>query len=298
MASSINVKTLGQRTRLILLVVYLGGLLLASWLALGTWLPPTSEKGLWFYSALAALLLGNLLVSPFFTKPVDTISYAVAALIALLAVTVWGQPNYTGFDRFLWVASLIYAVIVLVAGITAIVTKDATSAVSRNLGRTCFVLGDALGSPRAIFSVVFLFALIVFHRTEAREYIIIGIAWAVFVGLRPLEALVVIAKRLQEVWRSRTDAMQMGVVVGHESPGIVLVREGPAVAASFGTLLCMRRDTGEPGVAVALDHVGFSDGRWLRAIHLHSPSIDHSASPNRFVSGQVKRVRDFFLARR
>ncbi len=68
MASSIKVRTLVQRTRLILLVVYLGDLLLAFWLALGTWLPPTGEKGLWFHSALAAPLLGNLLVSQFLTN--------------------------------------------------------------------------------------------------------------------------------------------------------------------------------------------------------------------------------------
>lgn len=50
-----------QRTRLLILALYVAALFCASKLALGSWVPPTNEKGLWFYSGLAALLLGNLL---------------------------------------------------------------------------------------------------------------------------------------------------------------------------------------------------------------------------------------------
>ena len=69
--------SIGQRGRLIILILYLVGLLLTSWAALGSWIPPTSERGIWFYAALAALLLGSLLVTPFFTKPADAIAMRV-----------------------------------------------------------------------------------------------------------------------------------------------------------------------------------------------------------------------------
>jgi hypothetical protein len=89
-----------QLTRLVILIAYLALLFLASKLAFKSWLPPTSEKGLWFYSGLAALLLGNLLVTPFFTKPVDAIANAVAAFVALLAVNILASGKYAGFDQF------------------------------------------------------------------------------------------------------------------------------------------------------------------------------------------------------
>ena len=54
-----------QRTRLVLLAIYLVGLFVVSRAALGHWWPPTTHKGLWFYAGLVALLLGNLLVTPF-----------------------------------------------------------------------------------------------------------------------------------------------------------------------------------------------------------------------------------------
>ena len=94
-------KTASQRTRLVILVIYITALFLTSKLALGSWIPPTNERGLWFYSGLIALLLGNLLVSPFFNKPIDSISYAVASLVALLFTNVWVLPGYGGFEKFL-----------------------------------------------------------------------------------------------------------------------------------------------------------------------------------------------------
>jgi len=266
-------KTLGQRARLAILVLYVGGLLVASKVALGAWLPPTTERGVWFYSALAALLLGNLLVTPFFTKPADAISYSVAAALALLAANIWGTAYRNGFDRFLWSAAFVYVATVLVAGVLSIALKDAAVTPRQRFARSCFVLSDALGEPRAIFSVVFLFALVTYHRGDPREYLVIGLAWALFVGLRPLEALAGLVRRLGSVWATKDTATRLGEVVGHESPGIVLIREDAATGASLGDLLLARSESGKPGVAVALDHVGFAEGRWLRALHLSAPSV-------------------------
>src|SRR6058998_1207031 len=105
--------SIGQRGRLIILIVYLVGLSIASWAALGTWIPPTSERGIWFYAALSALLLGSLLVTPFFTSPANAISYATASIVALLTVNAWAKPSSSGFDRFTWSAAALYVVGVL-----------------------------------------------------------------------------------------------------------------------------------------------------------------------------------------
>ena len=90
--------SLGQKTRLVALFLYVALLFCASRVALGSWLPPTTEKGLWFFSGLAALLLGNLIVTPYFTSPANAISYAVASMVGLLAVNPWVSPARIGFD--------------------------------------------------------------------------------------------------------------------------------------------------------------------------------------------------------
>jgi hypothetical protein len=227
---------------------------------------------------MAALMLGSLLVTPFFMKPVDAISYSVASLITLLAVNVWGSAAYPGFVRFTWSVSLLYVIFVLGSAILAIAFKDSTQAGIQRIGRSCYLVADVMGTPRAIFSVVFLFALITYHRDSAREYLIIGVAWALFVAFRPLEQIVELIRRLRGVWASRTDVARLGEVVGHEVPGIVLIREDQSSSTAFGDLVMVRTERGTLGAAIALDHVGFADGCWLRAFQLHGQHIDTIAS--------------------
>ena len=280
--------SIGQRGRLIILIVYLVGLFVASWAASGNWIPPTSERGIWFYSALAALLLGSLLVTPFFTKPADAISYAVAASVALLAVNPWASATSIDFDRFTWSAALLYVLVVLAVAVFAIALKDSARPLVQKAARSGLLLADAAGSPRAIFSVVFFFALITYHRAVPHEYLIISLAWALFVGLRPLEAIANFWRRWRTLWVTQQDLARLGEVVGHEAPGLVLIREDPDSSARFGDMIFARTESGKPGLLIALDHVGFASGRWLRAIHLKTATIDtavlHDASIVRAIS--------------
>jgi hypothetical protein len=177
--------SISQPTRVSILAIYILILFLCSKIALGSWLPPTTDKGLWFYSGLAALLLGNLIVTPFFTRPADAISYAVAAVVGLLAVNIWPQPQYTEFDRFLWLLVAAYLTFVLIAGFLSIVFRGLAGACSEKVSSSLFQICEMLGTPRAVFSAVFLFAIIVFHRNDSREYLTIGLAWIVVVGLQP-----------------------------------------------------------------------------------------------------------------
>lgn len=170
--------------------MYVASLFLASRIGLGHWMPPTSDNGLWFYSGLAALLLGNLILSPFYTKPADAISYAVTGIIALLATSVWRTPGTTPFDRTVWLLTTLYVIVVSAAGIVSIVLKDSERAWVQHLARSLYVFCDTVGGPRSIFSVIFLFAVVFFHRNSPREFITLGIAWALIIGLRPLETLV------------------------------------------------------------------------------------------------------------
>src|SRR5262249_37240504 len=127
-----------------------------------------------------------------------------------------------------------------------------------------------------IFSVVFFFALITYHGAAPREYLIIALAWAVFVGLRPLEEVANLWRRWRTLWGTKGGIVRLGEVVGHEAPGLVLVREDAGSSAAIGDMLLACTDGGQPGLAIALGLVGFADGCWPRAIHLTSPSISQA----------------------
>jgi len=261
-------KSLSQRSRLLILIIYIGALFLSSRIATGSWMPPTSHKGLWFYSGLAALLLGNLLVTPFYTKPVDAIAYTVSAVIGLLAVNPWSLDEYTSFDRIFWLSVIIYIASILLASIIAIVLKDSTKPARQKIGKSLLMYTDTLGTPRAVFSIVFLFALITFHRQTKQEFITIGLAWAFLVACKPLEVFAGLFQRWSILWRRKDHPLPLGTIVGHQVPDIVLIQQNSDTHAQFGDAIIVRSENGEPGVALALDHIGFVDGRWLRALHL------------------------------
>src|SRR6267154_5606985 len=82
---------LSQTTRLVVLLLYAVLLFGVCRFLFGSWLPPTAEKGLWLYASFAHLLLGTLLLSPYFTKPADAVSDAAIAVLVLpeVAGAVW-----------------------------------------------------------------------------------------------------------------------------------------------------------------------------------------------------------------
>lgn len=264
-------RSTSQRGRLAILVLYLAGLGAASQLAHGSWLPPANAHGIWFYSALAAILLGSLLVTPYFTSPANAISYAVAALVTLLAVNPWLSPSSESFERLAWSAASVYVATIIAAAFVAIAAKDTSYSFGRRLGRSAHILADTAGGPRPVFSAVFLFALVTYHRATVREFLVISLAWALFVGLRPLESLAALWSRWRQVWSAPSALSNIGTVVRHESPGSVVICIDQAPMPRVGDLLLVRNELGEPAIAIAMSPVGFSDGRWLRALHMTEP---------------------------
>jgi hypothetical protein len=262
-----------QKPRLALLLVYMLGLFVASRVALGTWMPPTGPEGLWFYSGIAALLLGNLIVTPFYVKPVDALSYAVAALVALYAT----QPaaGSRGSEAFaLWLVATGYMIAVIVAALTAMTLRRRASAergVSGSVSAAAFVLSDRLGSPRIVFSVVYLYALVQFHASSPRELVVLGVSWALLVAFRPLEGTADIVRRVREIFKKNVPGELIGRVVGLQTPGLVLIRlDDDSTYAPHDLLLVSAAGTREC-LAMALDTVGYSEGTWIRAAMLRCP---------------------------
>ena len=270
---------INQRARLAILLAYIALLFLACKIALGAWIPPTSAKGLWFYSGLAALLLGNLLVTPFFTKPADALSYSVAGIVGLLAVNLWPLPTASPFDRTVWLVTLVYVASVCLAGVVSIALKDSLRAVLQRSSRALYAYCDVVGGPKSMFSAIFLFAIVVFHRNSPREFLTTGVAWALIVGLHPLESLAELIQRWAIIWRMSAPSQIVGEVIARQSPRVTLLRQLAPDLIEFGSLIVLPGTAGNWIFGLALDYVGWSDGRWLRVLELDVPGQSHGSSP-------------------
>ncbi|MHB1414939.1 MAG: ATP-binding protein [Chloroflexota bacterium] len=254
-----------QKPRLLLLILYIIGLFATSRIAFGTWVPPPGPEGLWFYSGVAALLLGNLIVTPFYVKPADALSYAVAALIALYATQpAAGQESAEGLA--LWALAMAYMVVVVTTSVAAMALRRRdTAGKTTTLSTAAYVLSDRLGSPRLVFSVVYLYAIVEFHAQSPRELIVLGVAWALFVAFQPLEALADILRQIRGSFTSTVHGELIGRIAGLQTPGLVLIRLADDSRYSRHELLLVSAAGTDECLAMALDIVGYSEGTWIRA---------------------------------
>jgi len=221
-----------------------------------------------------SILLGNLLVAPFYSPPADAISNAVAAIVALAAVNIWTSASAIPFDKFLWLSIIVFNALVLFTSILSIALKDSSSVTAKRLSKFFSVFSSNLGTPKMVFSAVYLFALVTFHRSDATEYLVIGMAWALIIVLQPLELFANLIRRWREIFIGRADPINVGEVVVHQLPGIILVRELPDTNINFGDAIIARGDNGDPSISMVLDQVAFSERCWIRAVHVDTkPTI-------------------------
>jgi uncharacterized protein len=258
--------TLSQRTRFIIMVAYIAAFCGVCYLALGSYIPPADESGLWFYAAIAALLLGGFIDQPFFTKPNDAMANAVAAAIAIVPVAVSSSNMIQGASLVRY-AVLIAIVVTILASALSMWLVGSTNEILRSLSHVSARVSGMLGAPRVLFSAVFVHALWAFHSDNVGEVLILVSGWVFLIVGRPLENLVGIAGAIRDL-RYQTSGALFGGVVGRQIPGIILVKHPARRSATLCDVVAVGNDDGTAELAIALDHVGTAEGRWLRCVTL------------------------------
>jgi uncharacterized protein len=262
---------LSQKTRFILLLIEFLILCAASWVVFGQAFPPNGNKGFWFYTALLGLLLGSRLDTPFFAKPSDVFLYAAPAVIALALVNAWEEWN-KGIQVGYCLA-MTYCIGVGLLGAIAILLVDSPREHWQRTSNSARVLAETLGAPRAIYSVVILFALFAFNATSSKEFGVIMTAW-VFTGvLSPLEASFHIIHRLKLIFTPNARFVADGEVVAYQTPGLILVRLSKGATIASGDVIGIRDSLGDSRLALALDYVGRDEGILLRTIEIEDVRV-------------------------
>src|SRR5690348_14959811 len=146
---------LSQKVRVIILLIYAAALFCVCRYLFGAWLPPSTEKGLWLYASLANILLGNLLLSPYFTKPAGAVSDAVVAGLALPGVHGAVVELHRDWAIWGWRALLFYYLLIVLVGMSAILVREPRSQIAKGkFGQTLYELSVRLGETSFIFSVL------------------------------------------------------------------------------------------------------------------------------------------------
>jgi len=258
-----------QRTRLGVLIIYTCILFIANYIAFHQVLPPNGPKGLWFYSGFASILLGNLLVTPFFTKPVDAISYSVVAIIAMYSVLNWTE--WQPLEKILFIVALCFFFFVLLISLISIVFKDSANNKLQKWSNIFKILSDYLGNQGVIFSTIILFSLCVFHRDSSIETFIITLSWIFMVIIKPDELFFRVYNKMAIVLGSSNSTYAIGDIAAYQTPGIALVRQRGNENISFGTPLVFKDSRAPIKMGIALDYVGRDESLLVRAITFDPP---------------------------
>ena len=265
-------KNVSQPVRLLYLVLYLAFLFLMNRLAFGQWLPFSTSKGLWFYSGAAALILGSLLATPFFTSPANAISYLVAALIAVLA---FDTPSTVLYDMLPRQCVLVFCFIILAACGLNIIFKDSKYRLLHNIAEIGRILADNLGSPRFVYAVIIFYALWEYHRGFPPELLFVSLAGFVIV-VQPLETFGNVVQRIHDVWLPSIAPVIVGCMVAHQTPGLLLIRQDGTETINPGSCLLVADKHTPFKIGVALGYFGRDEGILLRALEINVPDHHHS----------------------
>lgn len=155
-----------------------------------------------------------------------------------------------------------------ILGAVAILLKDTKQPWLQRVSNAARVLAETLGAPRAIYTVVILFALYAFHFQSPVESTTILLAWVLTAVLSPFESSVRIGRRLMRIFKPDTIIDSDGEVVAYQTPGLILVRQSASSKIATGDLVAVHDPLGKTRLALALDHVGRDEGVLLRTIEI------------------------------
>lgn len=271
-----------QIRRLIYLILYIFLLFVVNKMLFGQWLPLTNEKGLWFYTGLVALLIGNLIVSPYFTSPANAISYAVAALVATFSFKP--KEYHELFYLVLGLCSLI-----IISCFLNILFKNSKKQTLLNISDSCRIIADSIGAPRVLYTVILFYVLYVFHKNSSDEILwIAGVG--LFIILKVIEHIDWSISKIYNTWIRKQNVNVVGEIVAYQIPNIILLRLLKEKYVSKNDCLLISDPNFGNKLGIALGYTGRDEGVLLRVLEFSIPSNDSNRDVRNTIEGLSKQI--------
>jgi len=283
-------RSLNQRWRFIILLFELFFLCAGSKVAFGVWFPPIDVKGFWFYSALMGLILGSRLDTPHYVKPEDAFLYALPAVFGLFLVKDW--EAWTVVERTSFIVALTYCTIVGITGGISMLSFNLRPQWTQQLSSATKEIAQALGTPRALFSVLVVFAVICFHRTAALEILMILLTWIIVAAFAPIETSLRLLARLRALFNGVPLIKSTGELAASQDPNVYLVRQADGQALLPRQVIAINDPVDGHRLGLVLNHVGRDHNQLARVIKLDSEPDKDTIAVLKSLPGSAAIVLD------
>jgi uncharacterized protein len=185
----------------------------------GTVLPPFGLEGLWFYSALAALIVGEFLVEPFFTKPADAMANSIALVIGCASASLAGAEIDGDVARTGRLVFVICGLVLIGMTSLAIAFNDHQGWIG-GLAEQCRKFITTAGRARVLFSALLFAAGYAAFADDAGKVAALYLAWFLIAVVAPFEGAIAWLAGRHKTVRSTNPGRLERV----EDPGIVVAR--------------------------------------------------------------------------
>lgn len=275
-----------QAVRAAWAIFYGMALLIVNLQVTGSWFPPPKGEGLWFYTAAVSLIMGDLIIHPYFAVPKDALAIAIPSAIALWFVTQGQAPGTAGVTA----GVLAFSLLVAAGAILAMILGRVQHSRLNTVGTLAKEFATTIGHPKVLLTAVFAAALVEFHMDNPTETVLVVGTWAVLIGVQPERPIYWIWQRVRP---GPTKAADFGGIAAYRTPGLLLVRHESEQSVELGTYLVCKDSSGPVRLAVALDYTGRDDVLLLRCLELpiapeHQPWL--TAASRRLGPDRVGKV--------
>lgn len=209
-----------------------------------------NDTSVWFYSGALLIILGAYVTEPFFSKPTDTIASSISLLLALLGIT--NKRLLFGYYVI-----FIYAVIILIIAITAVLLKDRDN----RLKEITYFITKTLGTSKVMFSTIYLASAFSYFAKKSYliEFGIMLILWSCLVMGDPVGWILLNIKRMINVSRKSKSA-PLGRVIRCVNPNVNTIELFTTPNNSLvGSVVCIKQAKNVYAISVITDQYNLLD---------------------------------------
>ena len=262
-----KVETASQPRRLLYLILYTVIFMAICQNLFGSLLPPVNEQGFWFYTGLASLVIGSLLVTPFYTNPANGLSYAMAGLVAI----IYTKPQTT---NVWYVITVLLFSVVIVFSILGIATIKSKKYFLQNFSSSSRILVENFGNPRILYLFLVIYAISQFHFNSYNEIFWIFIA-GLIVAIKLVELVDETITRIWNNWRLKRSLTYIGKIEAYQTPNIILIRLEDKITVKKDSLLLIKDPTFGLKLGFNLGYMGRDESILLRVLELANSMLSN-----------------------
>jgi hypothetical protein len=259
---------LSQKERVVSLGIDLLLLLIICAIAFGNLYPPVGDSGFWFYAALLSVLVGSKIVTPFYVKPVDAISYSVPAFVSLMLVNSWATWPIETKVAFFAVSSL--SASVLVFSLLAVILNNWGDEKIQEISNKIRIFLEVFAKPQVIYTPIIIFAMYSYHIGKPNELILISIAMLLTVAMSSGDVVVNTFNRIRKTTKIGQRVSSVAEIAAYQQPNIILLRQVKDNDLPLKKIVYIKDKHSNSKLALTLDLVGRDNGVLTRSVEIAS----------------------------